>query len=250
MYFASFDHLSIGSDEPSVTPYREHDTLICKRKLYPTWVCSRRTKQAKFELRILSDSLMAKTIFEVKPDSFVFTKDRALPLDICREMIRRFEAHPEAQYPGRIGQTMNVDASIKRSTDLALSGKSQWQDLDRELLRSLSHALAEFQQSFPYFAGPFKDNGYAIQRTDAGGFYHWHIDGGSHEFALRQLVAVWYLNSLQDQGGETEFQYQDIALTPVAGQLVLFPPFWTHLHRGNTLRSGHKYIATTWVVFA
>ena len=72
----------------------------------------------------------------------------------------------------------------------------------------------------------------------------------SHEFAMRQLVAVWYLNSLENQGGETEFRYQDIKVTPEAGMLLLFPPFWTHLHRGKTLQSGVKYIATTWVVFA
>ena len=56
--------------------------------------------------------------------------------------------------------------------------------------------------------------GYAIQRTDPGEFYHWHIDGGSHEFAMRQLVAIWYLNTLDHQGGETEFQYQEIRITP------------------------------------
>ncbi len=189
---------------------------------------------------------MGKTIFEVKPGSFAFAKDHALALNVCAEMISRFEQYQDEQYPCRIGQIRDFDDSIKRSTDLVLSGKPHWQDLDRELFRSLSQTLNEFKQSFPYFGGPFKDNGYAIQRTDPGEFYHWHIDGGSHEFAMRQLVAVWYLNSLENQGGETEFQYQDIAVTPTVGRLLLFPPFWTHRHRGKTLQSGHKYIATTW----
>lgn len=193
---------------------------------------------------------MEQAIIELKPGSFVFTKTNALPLDVCAEMIKRFENNSDEQYPGRIGQTVNHDSSVKRSTDLVLSGKPHWQDLDRELFRSINQALAEFKQSFPYFAGPFKDDGYAIQRTDAGEYYHWHIDGGSHDFAMRQLVAIWYLNSLNDQGGETEFQYQNIKIRPEAGKLLLFPPFWTHLHRGKTLQSGSKYIATTWVVFA
>ena len=192
---------------------------------------------------------MTKSIREVKPGSFIFEVQAALALDICREMIDRFERYREEQYPGRIGQTAQQDASIKRSTDLALSGKPQWQDLDRELFRSLNRALTEFKERYPFFAGPFKDMGYAIQRTDPGEFYHWHIDGGSHEFAMRQLVAIWYLNDLVDQGGETEFQHQDVRVTPQAGNLLLFPPFWTHLHRGNILQSGHKYIATTWVIF-
>ncbi|MCP4876463.1 MAG: 2OG-Fe(II) oxygenase [Gammaproteobacteria bacterium] len=193
---------------------------------------------------------MQKTISEVKPGSFIFHKQAALAGDICAEMIGRFEKYGDEQYPGRIGQIIEEDTSIKRSTDLVLSGKPHWKDLDRELFRSLSHVLTEFKQVYPFFAGPFKDMGYAIQRTDPGEFYHWHIDGGSHEFSMRQLVAVWYLNSLEGQGGETEFQYQDVSITPEAGKLLLFPPFWTHLHRGKTLRAGQKYIATTWVAFA
>jgi len=193
---------------------------------------------------------MEKTIFEIKPGSFVFEKHNALARDICVEMIARFERYSDEQYPGRIGQTMQLDDSIKRSTDLVISGKQHWQDLDRELFRSLNRALSEFKQYYPFFAGPFKDNGYALQRTDAGEFYHWHIDGGSHEFAIRQLVALWYLNDLNGEGGQTEFSYQEISVQPEAGKLILFPPFWTHLHRGKTLQSGRKYIATTWVVFA
>jgi len=51
-------------------------------------------------------------------------------------------------------------------------------------------------------------------------------------------------------GGETEFLFQDVKITPREGKLVLFPPFWTHEHRGATLQTGEKYLATTWLVFA
>jgi len=191
-----------------------------------------------------------QTIAEVKPDSFIFEKPRALPLDVCAEMIRRFEASEDEQYEGRIGQLADKDRSIKRSTDLVTSGKEHWKDIDGELFRSLSSAIREFRESYPFFKGPFKDMGYAIQRTSPGEFYHWHIDGGSHEFSMRQLVAVWYLNDVPGPGGETEFLYQDVKIRPEAGKLVLFPPFWTHEHRGAELKQGVKYIATTWVVFA
>ena len=192
---------------------------------------------------------MQKTIFEIKPGSFVFEQHNALALDICAEMIDRFERYPDDQYPGRIGQTMQFDDSIKRSTDLVISGRQHWKDLDQELFRSLNRALSEFKQYYPFFAGPFKDNGYAIQRTNPGEFYHWHIDGGSHEFSQRQLVVIWYLNDVPGPGGETEFLYQDVSVRPERGKMVLFPPFWTHEHRSATLVEGVKYIATTWVVF-
>lgn len=189
-------------------------------------------------------------ILEIKPGSFIFEKKNALPGDVCHEIIERFEANPDDQYLGRIGQQASEDTDIKRSTDLVVSNKPHWIDIDRLLFSSLNRALVEFKNLYPFFEGPFKDMGYSVQRTNAGEFYRWHIDGGSHEFSHRQLVAIWYLNNLTGSGGETEFLYQDIKVTPEPGKLILFPPFWTHEHRGQTLQQGSKYIATTWVVFA
>ena len=190
------------------------------------------------------------TIRELKPNTFIFAKDHALPADLCEEMIRRFEAHSDEHYAGRIGQTVQQDSSIKKTTDLVVSGKEHWKDIDRALFYSLGMAIKEFRETFPYFKGPFKDMGYGIQRYNPGEHYHWHIDGGSHQFSQRQLVALWYLNDVPGPGGETEFLFQDIKVTPQQGKLVLFPPFWTHEHRAVTVREGVKYIATTWVVFA
>jgi hypothetical protein len=189
-------------------------------------------------------------IKEVKENSFIFEVERALPGDVCQEMIRRFEEKKDQQYPGRIGQLQTEDQSIKRSTDLVVSGKDDWKDIDQLLFRSLALSLREFKQLYPYFNGAFKDMGYAIQKTEPGEFYHWHIDGGSHEFSQRQLVAIWYLNDVEGPGGTTDFQFQDIQIKPEQGKILLFPPFWTHEHRGAELEQGVKYIATTWVVFA
>ena len=193
---------------------------------------------------------MQSPITEVQPGSFIFAKEQALPVDVCNEIVTRFETSEEDQYPGRVGQTAAEESDIKRSTDLLVSGNPRWEDIDKALFGSLSKAMYEFKQSFPYFSGSFKDMGYAVQRTCPGEYYHWHIDGGSHEFSYRQLVAIWYLNSVEGPGGETEFRFQNLSIQPEIGKLILFPPFWTHEHRGAILHAGKKYIATTWVVFA
>jgi hypothetical protein len=189
------------------------------------------------------------TIREIKPGSFIFERPLALPPAFCDAVIERFEAHPEHQYQGRIGQIQLADRSVKKTTDLVVSNKDDWQDADEMFFRSLAAALREFRETFPYFKGPFKDVGYQVQRYLPGEFYHWHIDGGSHEFSQRQLVALWYLNDVDGPGGETEFLYQGVSVKPRKGTLILFPPFWTHEHRAVELKAGVKYIATTWVVF-
>jgi len=191
-----------------------------------------------------------KSLREISPNTFIFEKMNALPAELCDEMVRRFEASEDEQYPGRIGQTVSSNQSIKKTTDLVVSGKPEWKDIDRALFQSLGRAILEFREKYVYFKGPFKDMGYNLQRYNPGEYYHWHIDGGSHDFSQRQLVALWYLNDVEGPGGETEFLFQDAKIKPERGKLVLFPPFWTHEHRAVTLEKGVKYIATTWVVFA
>ena len=46
-----------------------------------------------------------------------------------------------------------------------------------------------------------------------------------------------------------DYVFNNIKIKPEIGKLILFPPFWTHEHRGVTLKKGVKYIATTWIVF-
>jgi len=189
-------------------------------------------------------------IREVKAGSFIFERPLALSPAFCDEVIKRFETCPEHQHTGRIGQLWIEDRGVKSTTDLVVSNKEDWKDVDQIFFRSLAVAMREFRETFLYFKGPFKDVGYQIQRYRAGDFYHWHIDGGSHEFSQRQLVALWYLNDVAGPGGETQFLYQDVSIRPGRGNLILFPPFWTHEHRAVELKEGVKYIATTWVVFA
>ena len=191
-----------------------------------------------------------KTLKEVKPNTFIFEQQNALPAPLCDDMIRRFEENAEDQYQGRIGQGASQDSSVKKTTDLVVSGKEHWKDVDNNLFRSMGIAIKEFREAYPYFKGPFKDMGYGIQRYNPGEYYHYHIDGGSHDFSQRQLVALWYLNDVPGPGGETEFLFQDVKIKPEKGKLILFPPFWTHEHRAVTLNEGVKYIATTWIVFA
>ena len=193
---------------------------------------------------------MSRMIKEVKPHSFIFEKAGALPDFLCDDMIARFESHQDDQYEGRVGAAMGSNRALKKTTDLIASGKQHWQDVDNNLFRSLAMALKEFKQMYPYFSdmSRFKDMGYNLQRYQEGEYYHWHVDADNEQLAGRQLVALWYLNDVEE-GGETDFLYQDASVTPQKGKLMLFPPFWTHEHRARVVKKGVKHIATTWITF-
>lgn len=198
-----------------------------------------------------SSTWPGRTISEVKPGSFIYEIENALAPAQCVSIIARFEANPGQHYEGRIGPAAAAHDTIKRSTDLRLSGREDWKDIDELLLNSLGEALGILSRIHPFFASnAFKDMGYNVQRTASGEYYRWHVDSGPGSFSQRQLVAIWYLNDVPGPGGETEFYFQDIRVHPAQGKLLLFPPCWTHVHRGVTVESGVKYIATTWVCFA
>ena len=48
------------------------------------------------------------------------------------------------------------------------------------------------------------------------------------------------------EGGETEFLYQNRREKAVAGDVLIFPCQYTHVHRGNPPIDGDKYLVTSW----
>ena len=89
---------------------------------------------------------------------------------------------------------------------------------------------------------------FKIQKTlPTEGFHQWHGEWSPKKQNInRFLVYSLYLNDVEE-GGETEFLYQSLRVSPTKGSLIIFPSFYTHIHRGNTPLKGTKYILTGWL---
>lgn len=86
-----------------------------------------------------------------------------------------------------------------------------------------------------------------VQRTKPGEGYHsFHFEKGSMGTNRRVAATMMYLNTVEE-GGETEFLYQHKRFKPVAGQVLIWPAGFTHVHRGLPPLKGEKYIATSWL---
>ena len=77
------------------------------------------------------------------------------------------------------------------------------------------------------------------------GYHTFHSENTTLESLHRTLVWMVYLNDV-DEGGETEFLYQQVKIKPKRGTVVIWPGGFTHLHRGNPPLK-NKYIATGWL---
>ena len=113
-------------------------------------------------------------------------------------------------------------------------------------------ALEEYTRKYPYLQ-QLKDDGvdwtlsnhYTIQAYNQGeGYFKLHCE---KQLLLPDRILAWmvYLN---DAESGTEFPYQGVTLTPKAGDLWIWPAYWTHAHKGVVPNQGFKCILTGWCV--
>lgn len=90
---------------------------------------------------------------------------------------------------------------------------------------------------------------FKIQKTlPAGGYHEWHCENSNWDTKHRIGVYTIYLNDVEE-GGETEFLYQSLRVTPTQGTVCIFPAGYPYTHRGNPPLSGEKYIVTGWIEY-
>jgi hypothetical protein len=86
-----------------------------------------------------------------------------------------------------------------------------------------------------------------IQKYPLSGAYHAiHTERGYSSLdKLRECVYMVYLNDVP-VGGETFWPFYRKKQKPVKGMAMLWPPFWTHAHKGLPSHTTEKMIVTGW----
>ena len=74
-----------------------------------------------------------------------------------------------------------------------------------------------------------------------------HIDTSTKSSSKRFLSTLIYLNDVEE-GGQTVFN--DVAINPRQGRLILFPPLWLFPHSGRIPISNIKYLLTTYLRYS
>jgi len=132
--------------------------------------------------------------------------------------------------------------------------------LRREFTEGISNGLMPRVNDYLKDVGVFEEvycvpHNVKVQKYDhtrGGGYYQFHSeqDGKGDLFLRRLLTYTVYLNDIPEGEGETEFLNQGFRYQPCKGDLVIFPAFFTHTHRGNPVYTTDKYIATGWMLWA
>ena len=78
------------------------------------------------------------------------------------------------------------------------------------------------------------------------GYHQWHWETlPDSKMGERVLTWMTFLK-VPEEGGETEFLYQKRRIKPEVGTTLVWPSYFTHLHKGNMVIKGEKYYITGW----
>ena len=164
-----------------------------------------------------------------------FTKifHHAIPKTVCNTLIKEYES--------RAGKERFEHDLKPQFTQVTLT----WEE-SKTLLSHLMHPIREYALEFPYLPQAGKMEIFRIKKYEPNtdDQFDWHCDSIDENSSSRYLAILVYLNDVESDG-ETEFL--DVKIKPEAGSVLLFPPFWTHPHRGLPVRGSHpKYILSTY----
>lgn len=105
--------------------------------------------------------------------------------------------------------------------------------------------LVDYTDYFPN--QPTILEGIRIKRYNAGTGERFdnHVDVSNPSSAMRYLSFLFYLSD-NFSGGETHF-LPEYKVTPITGSVLVFPPTWQYPHAGLEVKSGTKYIMSSYL---
>jgi len=169
--------------------------------------------------------------------------DDVIPPEKCQEIIEQFKLNKDRHYSG---QTSGGDWDGKITTDWNIDPNLD-KDTDTLIYETFSNCFKKYIEKFniSHASLPYTicDSGYKVMEYIKGtGKFDEHIDNSFHKSTRhRFLTALLYLNTIEE-GGETEFPSQGITVKTKVGRVVMFPPFFTHPHKGHIPLSENKYV--------
>ena len=178
---------------------------------------------------------------------------------LCDKVIKWFHENKDRHGDGAIFDNngyLSVNEKYKSSVDFTFSLQDVLKnnlyigsDIIKEYASELEVFLKDYIKCFGYSnnVGPFavKEEINIQHYKPNDGYRIFHFERCNSSTTYRHLFFITYLNTVEDGGG-TEFFYQDRVCKSVKGKTIIAPSDWTHTHRGIISPTEDKYIMTGW----
>tara|TARA_B100001175_G_C19213072_1_gene496852 strand:- start:71 stop:664 length:594 start_codon:yes stop_codon:yes gene_type:complete len=183
-----------------------------------------------------------------KHDSFIGVWDKLASQQQCERMCGMID-----EMLSNTVNPFNTEVNDGEAPLLRVDECLYAEELNPEVYRYFNHLLMQMIESYKKHyhtlssISEFASTHVKLQRTKPRGGYHkWHCEQVNVDTSRRVMAWMIYLNDMPEGEAETEFLWQGVKLQPKAGRGCIWPAAWTHAHRGNTVYTQNKYIATGW----
>tara|TARA_B100001109_G_C18858355_1_gene472757 strand:- start:2149 stop:2748 length:600 start_codon:yes stop_codon:yes gene_type:complete len=188
--------------------------------------------------------------------NFIEQYHRSVSSADCIRLIQLFESNLELQTVGV--STVGFDPKIKDDKEISLTkelvdNNPDWNSAMMPILQALHSNVEKYVETYEGLNSidqwMLEAPAINFQRfLPRQGYKKWHCENVNIKSSVRTLVWMLYLNTVNDKGG-TEFYHQDFVCKAEIGKMVIWPPYWTHLHRSQVSPSEMKYILTGWMAY-
>ena len=188
---------------------------------------------------------------------FIYSNPKALAPEFCDRVIQLFEESP-LKRPGsfRYNEEVVQKPDVKKSMDISFNPSFLQDPIWGRPLKYLVDTIEEnigkyifkHEVAFQNMDDFRLETLFNMQRYEPGeAFYGWHCERAGLPASARVLAWMAYINTINNGGG-TQFYYQNHIEQPEQGKLLIWPTDWTHMHRGIPSLTETKYIFTGWYV--
>lgn len=169
--------------------------------------------------------------------------------EMCNELIEKINKYEESMKEEIIEKNQNVQCK-HMSTIYFINNnidKEYFEKLDKELFNKVTlntQKIMQIKKSLKIE----KDDGYKLRKIH--GYTKTHTDGilefNEDKKYLRCLTMIIQLNN-NFEGGIYDFPEQNVKIRLDKGDMIFFPPFWTHPHGVSALeKNTFRYTIHSW----
>ena len=171
-----------------------------------------------------------------------FIETYKVPTKLCDNLISYYKENKEHKVIGEVNG--GVNKKVKDSIDVYFYNQSQNKHI-KDLFNILGDSVSKYCNKYN-ITDQIRTciSNHLQYYKPKGGYPTLHFERNTKN-SKRILVYMLYLNTVTDEGG-TNFPFQNITLSAIKGNLVIWPAEFTHPHKGIISPTKEKYIATGW----
>ena len=222
----------------------EFDSSLCEIKIVDSKIVEDRYEDKYKDIDIFKDYT-----FQIKknPENNIFLMEDFISDEHCNEIIDIINKY--ANREEKWGSHTNVQCEY---IDVAALKDEELKDKYDKIIFDYIHKFIEILH-FEYKIFCNGDSGYCLRKIK--GATRFHKDGISPTTksdkiprdSIRNMSIIIALNDDYD-GGTFHFPHQNFNVKLKKGQLIAFPPYWSHLHGVESPENGtFRYTINTWL---